>query len=1193
MKFKSITLQGFKSFPERTTIEFHEGITTIVGPNGSGKSNITDAIRWVLGEQSAKTLRGSRMEDVIFSGTANRRALSYSEVVLTMDNSDSALDIPYEEVEVRRRLYRSGESEYSLNKSKCRLKDIVELFMDSGIGRDGYSLVGQGRIDEVLSTKSEDRRNIFDEAAGIAKFRSRKEEADSKLLRTEQNLQRVQDIQREIDLHLKPLEIQAKKAIEYLKLKERKEYLDKNRLFYEIDEHKINIKVLADKLDIANANLSQQKNVRDDFVQENEKKKEELNILSKSRDEYRDKRDKLNSELNNLDYKIKFNEDTEKSELRRKRELLDDIERENFRIDKLKRDINENISYNEDNDTIKKLESEFDSAEKYLKELSLNNIQAQNNLNQKKFEVEQLNKLIDKNNNEIVNKKNKINTILDFQNTLKKIKSSDINKEKSLKDEVKLFNEKLKCLEDKKTNLNASIKGQVDEYNTINSRLDNINNQINIVNEKLRDSEYRFKSLNQLIESNTGLQQSVKSLLDYIKEKNLSFDKKLIHGPLANLIKVDERYEKAIDTALGNNLQNIVVETEKVASYLIDILRSKHLGRATFLPIDAITTRTIDYSTVQEAKKVNGFIALASDLVECPNKFLSCIEYRLGRIFICEDLEAAQVLSKRLNRKFQIVTLEGDLIAAGGAITGGFKNKNSQGLGLLERQRERNELNKKIKKLNEELNDLKNTEAAFSHSKNNLELNLKDLSKQDKELDSEILTLQTKLQIAETELLSIQKRISDDKNDEYKLELINIEKEIEQCQEQIETSLKLRETSLRETEVLQKDYSEQEKALHEFKENYDHLRLELSVKKSELDSKKEMILKWKTEVDELETLLNYKKNECELTEQKLNLLTKEKNDLNDDYKKKYQIFTELNDLYLVFCRKYEEAEANNVDFLTKLSELVNEQELLQRECSRLETQLEQSKNKERDMLNELWENYELTYYDSEKFNLSDFNLIECKKELKDIKFALAKIGPVNENAATEYEELKERYDFINKQHSDILTARIDLEKLIQSISEEMRIQFKDSFYFINEQFNEVFQELFGGGYAELILSGDDVLEADIQIRVCPPGKKLQNMLLLSGGERCLAAIALLFAIQRLKPTAFCVLDEVEAALDDANIFRFVKYLHNYAKKTQFIIVTHRKGTMEASDRIYGVSMPEKGISKVLSLNLEAISTKVE
>ncbi len=1186
MKFKSITLQGFKSFPEKTTIEFHEGITSIVGPNGSGKSNITDAIRWVLGEQSAKTLRGAKMEDVIFNGTANRRALSYSEVTLVMDNSDAALDTPYEEVEVRRRLYRSGESEYALNKSKCRLKDIVELFMDSGIGRDGYSLVGQGRIDEVLSTKSEDRRNIFDEAAGIAKFRSRKEEADGKLLRTEQNLQRVQDIQREIELHLKPLETQAAKAKKSLELKSKLSELDKNRLFYEISEHKNNIIKQTDRFDIAKQNLLDKKLERDNFVAQNEKEKDELNRLNKEREEARLERDKFQDELKNIEFQLKLKADSVSSSEIREKELLADIEREQNRINKLKNEIAENSSGDIGISELQEAEKYFSDKEN---ELSLKEKACAELGQEFKLCEEELSSIRNKLQavqNEISSKENKIETIISFQNTLDEMQSSDKNKESELSRELEDLQKSFSAIEDEKKRIDDEIKNLSNKINENKINREEANQKKSLLISKLRDCEYRYKSLNELIENNTGFQQSVKSLLKYVKDHKVNFDKKDILGPLASLIKVEQKYEKAIDTALASNLQNIVVKSEKTASELIEILRREHLGRATFLPIDAINARPVERTIINQAEKINGFISLASDLVEIEQDLSICLTYRLGRIFVCQDMKSAQLLSKSLDRRYQIVTLEGDLIAAGGAITGGYKNKNSQSLGLLERQRERDEFLEQINLINVDLNKINELELNYLKIKEDISRKLDELLLAQSKNKSEYITIETKLNLARNEYKALIERMGNNDKERYDLEIAELRQEISDNKIACDDYQNLITKKQEQFDILFETKTKEDTELSKLRSSFEEARVNLTIFRTELKNKQTLIESKKEEADELGRLVFYKSEELSRLRADITRICEECDALKKSEAEFAVAFENKKQNFVKLDEEYKEAESSNADFLMKLSEYVNEQEGLQKECIRLETQLEQLKNRERDFLNELWESYELTYYDKDKFDISNFDLVGARKEIRDLKMELTKLGPVNENASKEYEELKERHEFISKQHEDIMAARVDLEQLINSISDEMRQHFESSFSFINEQFNDVFQELFGGGYAELVLSDGDVLEADIQIKVCPPGKKLQNMLLLSGGERCLAAIALLFAIQRLKPTAFCVLDEVEAALDDANIFRFTKYLQNYARKTQFIIVTHRKGTMESADRIYGVSMPEKGISKVLSLNLE-------
>lgn len=1194
MKFRSMTLQGFKSFPEKTTIEFHDGITSIVGPNGSGKSNITDAIRWVLGEQSAKTLRGSRMEDVIFSGTASRRALGFAEVTLVMDNSDGALDTPYEEVEVRRRLYRSGESEYALNKSRCRLKDIVELFMDSGIGRDGYSLVGQGRIDEVLSPRSEDRRMIFDEAAGISKFRSRKEEADGKLLRTEQNLQRVQDIQREMELHLKPLEAQARKAEQSLRLKKRFECLDRARLFEEIALTKKGVKESTERYNTAARDFAEKQSEREAFVARNEEAKSRLQNLAAERDRARENKEFLQREILRLEQEIQFGDSELLRAERHLRETADDLLREDARLEELRARLTAVTETTASGEALAEVRKALETTEKALAAAEADFRGAQieeETLREEQRHLEQEQLQLESRRNE---KKRALSLMGEMDTALAAYREEASARRRKVRSEIEEKTATLRLLEEEGRAEAALFSKRQDQLRDLEALAEAREERRRGHLAELRDLEYRLRSLIALAERNEGYQQSVKSLLQDLEKGKIAVKKEAVPGPLANLIQVEERYEKAVDTALGTHLQNIVTRDEKTAETLILYLREHRLGRATFLPTSELQSRPPEEQWLRRAAAEPGFLGLASDLVCCEDEIRPCVQYRLGRVFVAEDLPSARSLSRALERRFQVVTTEGDSIAPGGAMSGGYKSKNSQGLGLLERQRERLALEKRLRELHEELEKLREQDEAEREERLRCEEQFRLSEEKCAELHRAELALRAEISAGE-------KQMEAEENQEESAareEIRQREKEEEEAALRLtEEFLQQGERKIREIRGKLETYLARTKAAREtldtLREERTAKQVAFSLKEDELRRRREEKEKTRLEYETSERILFRKKEQQEQER-------READELKARLTLKRKLLSEQKEKADEACARWEkaeaccrEAEAGNQHFLRDLSALLREQEGLQAEVLRLEHRLKQLENEELEKLNALWEGYQLTYFDRDSVPIPEnFELQAAKKELRDLKLQLAEIGPVNEHAVEEFAELQTRCSFIRQQHDDILAARVDLERLIHSLSEEMRAQFSESFRFINEQFNEVFRELFAGGQAELILQGEDLLTAEIQIRVCPPGKRMQNMLLLSGGERCLAAIALLFAIQRLKPSAFCVLDEVEAALDEANIFRFVSYLQNYAKKTQFIIVTHRKGTMEAADRIYGVSMPEKGISKVLSLNLEEAGAKV-
>ncbi len=1185
MHLKTLEIQGFKSFPEKTQIDFHKGVTAIVGPNGSGKSNVTDAIRWVLGEQSIKTLRGSKMEDVIFTGTQSRRAMGYAEVSMTIDNSDGKMAVEYSEIQVTRRLYRSGESEYYINKVACRLKDIVSLFMDTGLGRDGYSIVGQGRVDEILSHKSEDRRKVFEEASGIVKFKTRKDEAERKLNNTQQNLLRIQDIINELETQIAPLLEQSTVAKQFLN--------------YRDDLKSIEIALFLDNIEKYNQKLTEYQQEYDNIINEISKETECLEEMKEHNRSFTDQNKLIEEQMEEKRREIQILSDKTK-------DIQAQIQLNQERITQIKTRL-EQSTEEEGNieETIQKIDSELQTRQKkeiylkaqleqYGKKLSEYETEMKKiieTLNESEKKAEQIKLRMDELVESLYDKKSQA---LQTRGQTKMIES----REKAISFDIgSLISEQDSLLiqkEDCETQLQeivAKHRSQTTLLETERARIEEIKGSctriaMQIEGKKLdfENKKYRIKTLIELEKNREGYSDTVKALLT--KASADETFAKGIHGTLGELVRVNQKFETAIEIALGGSVQNIVTDHEQTASRLIDYLKQNRLGRATFLPISSVTGRNLEREYLTGVKSMQGFLGIANEVVEVPSQIQGIVDNLLGRIVVAERLEHAIAMAKRFRYAFRIVTIEGDVVNPGGSLTGGYQR--SQGTGILGRAREIELLQKEKLAMEEEIKDLQDklpsaedelkqkarvimnleqTVTTNSHEKireeshlsqitqdiarcvgriGMLKAELEQLINQKKQIDTEANTLDEVASSMESEVTS----------KKSELELIEVSSKEEQenrdeLREMI-SDLKLSVNSIEESLLAAKEMSDR---INEEKES--HLR---SIKKREEDRQKSF-----KDIESMEgQSLTYH------SELENNALEKDKMQENLD---KFA------------CQKKEldEKAANFYDIFEVASQRIGE---LQSEIGksevkkgRMETALDEVKNK-------LWEQYELTFDNAQKWRAEIENPVVAQRKVNEIRSLIKELGDINVNSIEEYDKVSQRYDFLKGQFDDIEMTKKKLLIMIDEITDEMKKQFIEHFRIINENFKVVFSELFGGGMAEIVLDNEeDVLTCNIDIHAQPPGKKLQNMLLLSGGERCLTAIALLFSILKLRPSPFCVLDEIEAALDDANVFRFTEYIKSYAIESQFILVTHRKGTMEAADMLYGVTMQERGISKVLSMRL--------
>ncbi len=1179
MYLKSIEVHGFKSFANKIVLEFHDGITGIVGPNGSGKSNVADAVRWVLGEQSAKQLRGAKMEDVIFSGTQTRKPLGYAYVAITMDNSDHKLPIEYDEVTIARRVYRSGESEYLINGASCRLKDVHELFMDTGIGKEGYSIIGQGQIDKILSGKPEDRRELFDEAAGIVKFKRRKYVAEKNLEEEKLNLSRISDIIKEIEKQLSPLEKQSAVAKVYLKLKEELKTLEVNQFLKEYEKLHSSKEQVEEKLSIATSDFEQTKeefeNTKEEYIRLEKQLEECDSSIEFDKNTYND----LKLTLEKAEGEIKVLKEQISSVLQNDVYIQNRIQSQQKEIEAKK---TEESNYLNEKTVIDQKISEMDDL------LSIALVQ----LNQVKENILHYSKEIEDCNNKIFEHLNinsgiksnmqRYETMLEQNNIRKAELNQKILKNKS---EESLFTESIQACEDDLKCVSEAIINLTRESNTLEQSItdtqtliDQVSSEYSEVQARYLGEKSRLDSLMNLTERYEGYGVSIKKIME--RKSQMPG----IIGVVADIIKVDKTYETAIETALGGSIQNVVTDNEVTAKELIAYLKQNKFGRATFLPL----TNMSSGSSLQSDKvlKENGVLGIASKLVNSDLRFNSLIEYLLGKIIVVDHIDHATAIAKKYNYSLRIVTLEGELLTPGGSISGGaYKNASN----LLGRRREIEEIEALVLSLSAQAKDLLKRKEDGKEVKIKLRQSLESLKILVQEKFLEQNTAKMKLDREVTK-----KTESEAIYQEYIRELQEIDlqaRDLKDNLNKLNDSLSLNTTSNKEKEQqieqLTKMLEEERAKEQEASDRASELKLELSSFEQNNQFILENVRRVKREIDKLyeeEATLKADILKASLIVEEKNQMISQTEQLMENDK---QILTELESKIKTQVAEKERITSIHKNFFTKREELSNRMSELDKECYRLNGQKEKLLEQSDQQMSYMWEEYELTYTTAQEYPIdSEISLTQVKKLITEIKSKIKELGDVNVNAIEDYKNLSERYEFLHGQREDLMKAEEVLLQIINELDTEMRKQFSEKFRAINEQFDVVFKELFGGGKADLELTeSEDILEAGIRINAQPPGKKLQNMMQLSGGEKALTAISLLFAIQNLKPSPFCLLDEIEAALDDSNVKRFAKYLHKLTKDTQFIIITHRRGTMAAADILYGITMQEKGVSTLVSVSL--------
>lgn len=1180
MYLKKIEAQGFKSFANKTVLEFDPGIMGIVGPNGSGKSNISDAIRWVLGEQSAKQLRGSNMQDVIFSGTEHRKAMGFASVSLTIDNSDRQLGVEYPEVVVCRRVYRSGDSEYILNGTPCRLRDISELFYDTGVGRDGYSIIGQGQVEKVLSGRPEDRRELFDEAAGIVKYKKRKLIAQKKLENEDQNLVRITDILGELEKQIGPLNRQSEKAREYLKLKGELKKLEVGAFYMESSELRRKLEDVSSRLDIVRSDYENSSSKADEARQLYEELEAKNTELERALDENRSNAEDMRLGKEKLEGIIRLLEEQAKAAERDDKATSD-------RLKKLKEEEAGNHEALEAaNRSRLALEDEIATCEEaYSKHET-----AIEGLDEDIEERESASSREDSNLLSLINKKTAIlselqKNIAELELAQNRESEADIEDNSEEEERKRLLKEKseheivLNDLANNIKDLEESIRGTETRLSENRSDTAGLYSAIDDTRKRYHTESSRLETLQNISERYEGYGQSVRRVM----EKKASVPG--VYGVVADLIHVDKKYETAIETALGGRLQDIVTDTGKTAQAMIDYLKKNRFGRATFLPLSDITIR--GSFGRPEALNETGAIGLASSLVKTDERYELVIKYLLGRILVADTAANAHVIARKYGHSISIVTLEGEYFAPGGSITGGAYKTNSN---LLGRRREIEELGQSVRKLQEEIEKLQGDiiENTAKKAALNDELVRQNDEVQQKRLDEAEETgklRQTESKLEEIEENKKQRLLA---ANELKARIAQLEKD----HEALDTAVHNLEAEIEKVTERRSNLANELSDLREKKASTEKtaatIQAELSALKERANAAREDLYRMAREKDriaaEIDAVIR-SRSVRESAEEKRKEIQSVQHDVDETQKELEglaAIISEQSQNKERMQKRLKEALDSRMSLAEAASRLDKDLFRLEGQKERLDAQLEQQ-------IDYLWTEYGMTPTEAEAEKRDDGKTLrELRRIISQNKEAIRELGPVNVNAIEEYKEVSTRYDFLKGQHEDLTKAKMELVGIINELDDAMRAQFKEKFALIQMEFNHVFSELFGGGKGALELTGaesGDLLDSGIAIIAQPPGKRLQNMMQLSGGEKALTAIALLFAIQNLKPSPFCLLDEIEAALDEPNVIRFADYLQKLKGHTQFIVITHRRGTMEVSERLYGITMQEKGVSTLVSVNL--------
>ena len=1186
MRLKSLQIQGFKTFPDKTKLSFEQGITSVVGPNGSGKSNISDAIRWVLGEQSPKSLRCSKMEDVVFNGTDKRKRQGYAEVTLNIDNSDRFLPFDGDEIAVTRRYYRSGESEYMINKAAVRLRDINELFMDTGLGRDGYSMIGQGKIDSIVSSKSEDRREIFEEAAGISRYRYRKTDAERKLKNTEENLLRLRDIVTELEERVGPLKKQSEKAQKFLELSQEKRGLEIALWLLTLDKSQDSLKQQEEKIAIAKNQYDSAELALAEIEEENDKIYEKTGVLSSKSEELRNRISSLDSEIavKRAEISVAENDILHNSE---------NIQRLRGEIEQADKNAGELIkTIAEKQEKITALDFEITSKQREYAKISeqLNSINLDSSRSGDKLQelTSELSALTTQSADVRVIDMTADSSINELTARIESLKETNEEKNVQLKELGEMresYAVQIKTVQDEISSAQNAISGLEMKLASKNKRRDELKAESDRLTLDLNEHRRKISFLENLERNLEGFSKSVKVVVNASRQGRL----KGICGPVSRVISVPGEYAVAIETALGSAMQNIVVESDEDAKQAIRYLKSSDGGRATFLPLNTIKSRELRENGLDDCY---GYVGVAADLCSCEDRYNNILGSLLGKIVIAEDLNSAASIAKRYSYRFKVVTLDGQVVNAGGSLTGGSQLRNT---GVLSRASEIGRLKAQ-------------TESLIEKAKN-AESSTEQLNRECAAIDAELLGTRADLSNRQQDLARMQaeSKACDSEYVNTKEYIDNSEKEINDCLDRIET-LKKDRAEAREKLT---DLNLRIAAAEEKVNSVTGSRAQLTQKRERLSDTLQNIrleiVRSQKDIDALNSEIVFAKNSGSDNEEKKSQLnsqidgfnaaieqSRERIDeINKAIKSIEETKTSVNGQIAAISAQREELEKRSAQIRILERDKTSERELSGRELARLEERKINIEKEYNNIISKLWEEYELTRREAEKTAIKIEEPNKAQKRLSELKQGIKSLGNVNVSAIEEYKEVSERYEFMSAQVADVEKSKAEIEKLIVTLTKQMKEIFVESFGAINRNFTETFKELFGGGTASLSLSDpENILTSGIDILVHPPGKIVVHLDALSGGEKALVAVALYFAIMKVRPAPFCVMDEIEAALDDVNVFRFASYLRRLTAKTQFILITHRRGTMEEADVLYGVTMQDEGISKLLELRSTEVAEKL-
>lgn len=1183
-RLKSIEIQGFKSFPDKIRLNFGEGITGVIGPNGSGKSNVSDAVRWVLGEQSIKTLRGNKMEDVIFNGTVNRKPVGFAQVSLYIDNKSRVYNMDSDEIIVTRKLYRSGDSEYRINNSSVRLKDIYELFMDTGLGRDGYSIIGQGKIAEIISAKGNQRREIFEEAAGISKFRYKKEDSERRLAQAEENILRLKDILVELEERVGPLEEQSKKAKKRLELDAIKKELEISLWVYKLNSSKELMREQDDKIFIASSQYNSFQEKSDEIENKVSLIFDQIQKLSVKTDEER---------------RLIAQKEESLSEYRAKVAVLNnDISHIKENIEKIKVQI-ENLSSSNVDDSIEEInskivlfETESEKFKKAIEEVSREILAIDNS-------SESVNEEYNKLNQELSLKYQHLSDIkvsaVTAQTTIEQVNSQletlsgnlSIKQERlgiSKKDLVNC-KELLEEIDEKINSLNNMQKGYSLKLSSAKTKYEQKNTKLVSLEQQIRDFEQKKHLLTELEQNMDGFLGSVKAVIKQGKSGVI----RGIKGAISQLIQVDPKFALSLETALGAGMQNIVVDDEQSAKDAIRYLKENNLGRATFLPLTSVKANLLSERDLSEQ---DGYVGIASELLKVEDKYLPAVRYLLGRTVIAQTIDDAARIAKKYYYKFKIVSLDGQVVNAGGSFTGGSNQKNS---GILSRAGEIDRISKKIIELSSSKKDLKaECEVAKSEfEKINAQIDgilaEKNVASQDKarfsaeyeQLKKQADALASEIENDENIKLLLEQKLKEiaEKNKNSQYDKVETEHAISELESKISSiSSDMTQTVEKKKELTEK-ISSFRLELVNISKNKELLSAELEHLTYNREQASVQIELYETEIESLNLKI------VEIGSQ-IQIQNQDEEKVKEEIEKTKQLISES-----LTQRQVLEKQSNNLRLSEK--ELLLQREQISKDLARLEERKVSMQVEYDKIISSLWEEYQLTRMQAEENSKEIESESKTTAELNSIKNKIKALGNINYNAIDEFKEVSERYTFLKEQVEDIEKSKAELRKIISELTSKMRSQFIENFEKINRNFTKIFSELFEGGKGELKLTDEeDILECGIEINVQPPGKVIKNLTLLSGGEQALVSIALYFAIMRVNPPPFCILDEIEAALDDVNVTRYAAYLRKITDTTQFIVITHRRGTMEEADVLYGVTMQDEGISKVLELDVSEVESKM-